>query len=224
MLRGGEADFWQGHCEYLQDRCKDLEGQLGFNNQTIPSSSRDTDAHMRSTTPDFKIADQDDWSDNSSMIVHIGDNDEDDLIPRLEEDTDDAYFETFSPVEAIFIAAVRDGLNTPHEREFRSAQRYHNASGERPQTSGSDRCCMAALVKVNSLKAYALLDLGSTTISITHNFARVAKLNVIQLENPVPLQLGTVGSHSMINYGAWTHLELGPIIDNDAYLDVVNIN
>jgi hypothetical protein len=38
---------------------------------------------------------------------------------------------------------------------------------------------MAALVKVNGLKAYALLDIGSTTMSIIHDFAHVAKLKVI---------------------------------------------
>jgi hypothetical protein len=83
---------------------------------------------------------------------------------------------------------------------------------------------MVALVKVNGLEAYALLDTGSTTVSITHDFARVAKLNVMQLDNPVALQLGTVGSRSMINYGARTRVELGPICEDDAYLDVVNID
>ena len=83
---------------------------------------------------------------------------------------------------------------------------------------------MAALVKISGLEAYALLDTGSTTISITHDFARVAKLNVVQLENPVPLQLGTVGSRSMINFGARTRLELGPVSEDDVYIDVVNID
>ena len=83
---------------------------------------------------------------------------------------------------------------------------------------------MAALVKVNGLEAYALLDTGSTTVSITHDFARVAKLQVMQLQNPVLLQLGTVGSRSMINFGAKARLELGPARENDAYMDVVNID
>ena len=83
---------------------------------------------------------------------------------------------------------------------------------------------MAALVKVNSLEAYALLDSGSMTMSIMHDFARVAKLKVTQLENPVPLQLGMVGSRSMINFGTWACLELGTITENDAYLDVINID
>jgi hypothetical protein len=69
-----------------------------------------------------------------------------------------------------------------------------------------------------------LLDSGSTTVSITQDFARVAKLRVQELANPVPLQLGTVGSHSMINFSAKAHLQVGPINDNDIYLDVVNID
>ena len=83
---------------------------------------------------------------------------------------------------------------------------------------------MVALVKVNSLEAYALLDTGSTAISISHDFAQVAKLKVFQLENPIPLQLGTVGSCSMINFGARSRVELGTVSDDDAYLDVVNID
>ena len=46
----------------------------------------------------------------------------------------------------------------------------------------------------------------------------------MELDNPVPLQLGTVGSHSMINFGAKTCLELGPMCEDDAYLDIVNID
>jgi predicted aspartyl protease len=83
---------------------------------------------------------------------------------------------------------------------------------------------MAALVKVNGLEAYALMDTGSTTVSITHDFAHVVNMSVLQLENPVPLQLGTVGSRSMINYGARARLDLGPVHDDNVYLNVVNID
>jgi hypothetical protein len=83
---------------------------------------------------------------------------------------------------------------------------------------------MAALVKVNGLEAYALIDMGSMTTSVTHDFAQVANLKVVQLENLVTLQLGMVGSRSMINFGARTHLELGPVREDDTYLDVINID
>ena len=99
-------------------------------------------------------------------------------------------------------------------------------TGKHPSKTDSNHQYMAALVKVNGLglEAYALLDSGSTTVSITNDFARVAKLSVLQLENPVTLQLGTIGSWSMINYGTKAQIELGPIKEDDAYLDVINID
>jgi len=46
----------------------------------------------------------------------------------------------------------------------------------------------------------------------------------MQLENPVTLQLGTVGSQSMINFGAWTRLKLGTIKEDNTYIDIVNLD
>jgi hypothetical protein len=122
------------------------------------------------------------------------------------------------------IAAARDSNNTLGDCEFCASQNYKNETGEHPQSVSKDRHCMAALVRVNNIEAYALLDSGSTTVSITQDFTQVAKLRVQELANPVPLQLGTVGSCSMINFGAKAHLQVGPINDNDVYLDIINID
>ena len=46
----------------------------------------------------------------------------------------------------------------------------------------------------------------------------------MQLQNPVLLQLGTVGSSSMINFRAKARLELGPACEDNAYIDVINID
>ena len=113
-LQGGEVDFWQGHCEYLKERCKNLEERLGVDQQSIPPSSRHEDTPMRSMTSKFNTTDQEYWSDSSSLVVQVGD-DEDEPIPGPKEDTNDAYFQGFSPVNTIFIAAVHDGMNTPHK-------------------------------------------------------------------------------------------------------------
>src|SRR5487761_992296 len=83
------------------------------------------------------------------------------------------------------IAAARDDNKPPRERKFRAAQQSTGATGERPRTTENYCQCMAALVRVNGLEAYALLDSGSTTVSVTHDFAPVAKINTLQLENPV---------------------------------------
>ena len=82
---------------------------------------------------------------------------------------------------------------------------------------------MAALIKVNNIQAYALLDSGSTAVSITHNFVRVAKLKLVPLAMPVTLQLGTVGSRAMINYSSLARVEFGLIIQ-DVYMDIINID
>jgi hypothetical protein len=91
------------------------------------------------------------------------------------------------------IAAVRDE-DQSRDWEFRSAQCYTYETGEWPHSLDSNRRYMATLIKVNSLKTYVLLDSESTTVSVTHDFVHVAKLNIMQLENPIALQLGTVSS------------------------------
>ena len=222
-LREGEVDFLEEECKYLKMKCTELKDQLMNNQQNIISSPKDEDIEMRSENPD---TDTPMWDGKTSLKEGVG------IAPRKsparmfrpENFSGDSSHQRLSDDAVARLAAVRDDAITPREREFRAAQRRNFEVGERPRTFGSDRRCMAALIKVNGLQAYALLDSGSTTVSVTHDFARVAKLDIMQLENPVPLQLGTVGSRSMINFGTKTRLELGPVLEHDAYLDVVNID
>jgi hypothetical protein len=78
-------------------------------------------------------------------------------------------------------------------------------------------------MKLHNLEAYMLLDSGCTSDSISPEFATSASLKVHELEEPVPLQLGTVGSRSKINFGLFTDFEIGRINGNH-YFDVVNID
>ncbi|KAI0044588.1 hypothetical protein FA95DRAFT_1459465, partial [Auriscalpium vulgare] len=82
---------------------------------------------------------------------------------------------------------------------------------------------MAAYVEVNGVKAYALFDTGSTTVSVTPDFARVSRIPLTALENPVTLQLGCVGSRSKINFGATVNISVGPVSEAH-YVDIVNID
>jgi Aspartyl protease/Zinc knuckle len=253
-LRYTEFDLLQSQCRQIARYCTELENRLktaGINqnaddpidNQGLRSliaqisalPHDDGDIQMRSET----TSEADDLSE-------IRSTDSIDPVPRTvgliqgpqingiidaRNGTDNQAVPTYkftqnddnNEITIIRIAAARDD-DQSKDREFRSAQRRTYATGERPRSSKSDRRCMAALIKVNGLEAYALLDSGSTTVSVTHDFARVAKLDVTQLENPIALQLGTVGSRSVINFGAKASLTLGPIRDDDAYLDVVNID
>ncbi|KAI0045606.1 hypothetical protein FA95DRAFT_1463245, partial [Auriscalpium vulgare] len=82
---------------------------------------------------------------------------------------------------------------------------------------------LAAYVEVNGVKAYALFDTGSTTVSVTPDFARVSRIPLTALDNLVTLQLGCVGSRSKINFGASVRISVGPVNDLQ-YVDVVNID
>ncbi|KAF8221958.1 hypothetical protein L208DRAFT_1325177, partial [Tricholoma matsutake] len=80
-----------------------------------------------------------------------------------------------------------------------------------------------AKMKLHELEAFILLDSGCTSDSISPEFAMSANLKAHELEEPVPLQLGTIGSHLKINFGLFTDFEIGEI-KNTHYFDVVNID
>ncbi|KAF8229190.1 hypothetical protein L208DRAFT_1482684, partial [Tricholoma matsutake] len=78
-------------------------------------------------------------------------------------------------------------------------------------------------MRLHELEAFILLDSGCTSDSISPEFAMSANLKAHELEEPVPLQLGTVGSCSKINFGLFTDFEISEI-KNTHYFDVVNID
>jgi hypothetical protein len=92
-----------------------------------------------------------------------------------------------------------------------------------PPCTEKDNRCFVAKMKLHNLEAYMLLDSGCTSDSISPEFATSANLKVHELEEPVPLQLGIVGSHSKINFGLFTNFEIGKEKGNH-YFDVVNID
>ncbi|KZP17245.1 hypothetical protein FIBSPDRAFT_747388, partial [Athelia psychrophila] len=93
----------------------------------------------------------------------------------------------------------------------------------RPAGPKGERTCLALYVEIHGVKAYSLFDSGSTSDSISPDFIRVAKVPIRTLEPPVPLQLGCVGSRSIINFGATARICVGPV-NAEGYLDVVNID
>jgi hypothetical protein len=217
-LRNGEAEFWRDEFLRLRHKC-DANNTVLREEQPRTSTPTDVDVNMKSVEdlPNREPRPENPHPHNSIVGNETGDQ-------RPVAGPDKTLTEHSHSEIVARIAAARDDTNLIQEREFRAAQRRQYMTGERPHMSTSDRHCMAVLVKVNGLDAYALLDTGSTAVSVTHDFARVAKLKMMQLDNPIALQLGTVGSRSMINYGVRAPLTLGPIDDADAYMDVVNID
>ncbi|KAF8219199.1 hypothetical protein L208DRAFT_1182919, partial [Tricholoma matsutake] len=78
-------------------------------------------------------------------------------------------------------------------------------------------------MRIHGLEANVLLDSGCTSNSVSPEFTMAANLKVHELEEPMPLQLGMVGSHSKINFGLFADFELDKLKDNH-YFDVINID
>jgi hypothetical protein len=94
----------------------------------------------------------------------------------------------------------------------------------RPTVSPEEKECLATWVKVRDLKAWTLWDSGSTTSGITPAFAELAKIKVDTLEDPHILwQLGTVGSQSIIKYGADVPIQIGGST-SEFYVDIANFD
>ena len=88
---------------------------------------------------------------------------------------------------------------------------------------GYPEVTLAAEVEINGLKALVLFDSGSTSDSITPEFAFATRAKQIKLEEQVVLQLGCVGSQSKISYGTKVPINLCGVQDQ-IYLDLVNID
>ena len=59
---------------------------------------------------------------------------------------------------------------------------------------------MVTWVKVNRHEAWILWDSESTMSELTLSFAHVAGIKVAPLATPMILQLGMIGSHSIVSY------------------------
>ncbi|KAJ3757378.1 hypothetical protein EV360DRAFT_46142 [Lentinula raphanica] len=105
---------------------------------------------------------------------------------------------------------------------------WSNRTGNRPLRRAEQNHCLCAFVEINGVQAFTLFDSGSTADAISPDYAKVAKINVFQLDNPVTLQLGTKGSRSRISFGCVTPYTLkggkvGDVAGKD-YFDVANID
>ncbi|KAG6883063.1 hypothetical protein C0995_013052, partial [Termitomyces sp. Mi166 len=72
---------------------------------------------------------------------------------------------------------------------------------QRPQYTPQEKECLVTYVEVNGHPAWTLWDSGSTTTGITPQFAHVNAIHVHELSEHLMLQLGTVGSHAMVQFG-----------------------
>ncbi len=82
---------------------------------------------------------------------------------------------------------------------------------------------LTMFMMINGLEAIVLFDSGSTSDSISPEFAKVSNCRTFELENPTQLQLGCSGSKSTISHGTQVPVRIGETAV-DVYLDVVNLD
>jgi hypothetical protein len=92
-----------------------------------------------------------------------------------------------------------------------------------PVIPPDEKECLATWVTIGDLQAWILWDSGSTTMGITLSFAELANVKVDTLKDPHVLQLGTVGSRSIIKYGADVEIRVADI-KTTSYVEIANFD
>ncbi|KAG6870343.1 hypothetical protein C0995_013681, partial [Termitomyces sp. Mi166 len=94
---------------------------------------------------------------------------------------------------------------------------------QRPQYTPQEKECLVTYVEVNGHPAWTLWDSGSTTMGITPQFTHVNAICVHELSEHLMLQLGTVGSRTMVQFGVEVKIKaLGhPTME---YVDIANFD
>ena len=124
--------------------------------------------------------------------------------------------------DAVYVRAMRNKvISIQKENPSRATMNPKINCPRRPKAYES---CLAAYVEINGIEAFTLFDSGSSADVISPDFAQVSDTRIHTLGKPVPLQLGTVGSRALINYGVKTSVEFGSRKEERYYLDMVNID
>ncbi|KAG6897772.1 hypothetical protein C0995_010167 [Termitomyces sp. Mi166 len=83
--------------------------------------------------------------------------------------------------------------------------------------------CLVTYVEVNGHPAWTLWDSGSTTMGIMPQFVHVNAICIHELTEPLMLQLGTVRSHAVVQFGMEVKIKmLGHLMKE--YVDIVNFD
>ncbi|KAG6858685.1 hypothetical protein C0995_011941, partial [Termitomyces sp. Mi166 len=93
----------------------------------------------------------------------------------------------------------------------------------RPQYTPQEKECLVTYVEVNGYPAWMLWDSGSTTTGITPQFAHVNAIRVHELSEHLMLQLGTVGSHAMVQFGTEVKIKASGHSTKE-YVDIANFD
>ncbi|KAG6872454.1 hypothetical protein C0992_009609 [Termitomyces sp. T32_za158] len=94
---------------------------------------------------------------------------------------------------------------------------------QRPHYTPQEKECLVTYVEVNKHPAWMLWDSGSTTTGITPQFVHVNAIRVHELMEPLMLQLGTVGSCAVVQFGAEVKVKTSGQLTKE-YVDIANFD
>ena len=127
---------------------------------------------------------------------------------------------------AVAIRAMKPQREKSNKEEYRPTWVYDAKivkGGKQPARGKQEAMVLAVELDIAGLKCYTLFDSGSTTNAISPDVAVLSKVPLVELAEPMTLQLGTIGSKSTIHYGA--HATAGIGSDSfELYYDVANID
>jgi hypothetical protein len=116
--------------------------------------------------------------------------------------------------------------NCPEEGQVKirkAVMRASKTARARPTMTKEEKECLAMFVNVGGFKAWTLWDSGSTTTGITPTFSQVADIPIFPLLDPHILQLRTIGSRSVVNYG--TEVDMTVLgAKGLIYMDIANFD
>ncbi|KAG6894556.1 hypothetical protein C0992_005613 [Termitomyces sp. T32_za158] len=94
---------------------------------------------------------------------------------------------------------------------------------QQPHYTPQEKECLVTYVEVNGHPAWTLWDSGSTTTGIMPQFVHVNAIRVHELTEPLMLQLGTVGSRAVVQFGVEVKVKtLGQ--PTKEYVDIANFD
>jgi len=105
-----------------------------------------------------------------------------------------------------------------------SKLRISQQAGSYPTERSADLCrTLTAEVNIGGVDAFVLFDSGAETDTLSPDFIRACNIPLLELPNPMVLQMGTKGSRSCVYYGTNMVASIHGITKSH-YFDVVNID
>ena len=90
------------------------------------------------------------------------------------------------------------------------------------ECSTNSQQTLTRLIEINGTNAFFLFDSGAETDTLLPDFVWVCQIPLLELSNPLILQMGTKGSQSCIYYG--TNVDLNVLgCTTSHYFDIINV-